>query len=327
MPASSSNLPSLDGQRRYMVTRNLSTLHIPKTEDRCAQYPLNATECEHDGQTIILLRLDNDTLLFKHHQYKVKCDEHGKYYIKHKNTVQYTINYYDEVNDVIRIAADIMLFSCKPHKHFSFARGLIGEDVFTNPHAHINYNILELLFSKKNKYNSINTKHAKILFDIKNIEGALHLNEINDIYVNMVHDCHTACAQSVLDIKYNFMSVEDMQYYGLLCTHKLVEMRPEITTHTLAQTTSQEVSDVYTTQAVLCLSVSAALLSFGAAAAFVCRSDGALATQIRRCITRVKDAVYGMRRVQRYDSIQELLPVGEHCESENLLSAVPVKYV
>ena len=327
MPLSGNNLPSLDGQRYYTLVRQLTKVSSPETAYRCASHPLNKEECEHEGHSLSLIKhaQENITIKLQQYQYKVKCDEHGRYYVTNMTTSTRDIRY-DEYSSLTELATEAFLFVCDPRINTYLAfRMLSRGDLFNSSYPRGYATFLEELLSEPNGFNIIDTRHVKTSFHVAEHMFAHLSTHVNSSYVNIVHDCERMCVQSVLNDTYGFMPTQDVQYYGLLCTHMLVDNTTTTAAPqrvaTLPQ--SQNDSNSQVLQASVCLSVASLLLTGGAVAAIVSRSNGRIATRIKSFLSHIGDKISGIKRATIQDySYTELQTVSDDTdvhESSRLL--------
>ena len=228
------NLPSLDGQRNYMVVRNIDDDHsllLPRATPpyECYSRQLDTEQCEHIGNALSIVRYEQDDIRIQaqHYRYKVKCDSNGNYYVADMQTRQRNVLYNEDPYS-IKLA---LAFSVNPTVplHITYMRELLNYknmlynafDVYdTTPTA-----IIQMLAYHSNNLNKIDKDHVSISLTGVNITDNINLHAyINHTYVNTVYNCEQMCLQSSLSNSHSFTTGMRVAHDGLLCTHRILEV-------------------------------------------------------------------------------------------------------
>ena len=312
------NLPSLDGQRDYMriydvrqYTRYLQTIatkcniqNDTNFSESYRPYNLQQSECEHVGQTMEILRYEQDNILAKlqRRSYRVKCDDNGRYYVTEMSSVQHNL-LYGEDSFTVKSA---LMFARRPAMQFgtggmhalSALLSYEGNITITKPYHD---DIASTIRGIKNY--GVDRRHARILLDHLDVSDEQLLARVNSTYVNVLYDCDRLCAQSILSSNNSFISTSELTKHSLLCMHRLIET-PQTTDSTLLSTANTSAITMQATNRVNVGVVAGVVMSLliipGALFCLFAMRSSRFAQRINNVMSRITGIIntaQGMRRV------------------------------
>ena len=227
-----SNLPSLDGQRYYIVVQKLSAEDL-KTISPCSQSPIGQgrfvdTRVYYGSDITISRDYRDDVLLsVKWNLYLVHFDNTKQQYAADTQYLRFFNVYapqHEQTNtEIIRRAQTVLYYAPSPVERaeeiHQLLRTIYADEEATDEASYLlRLTIQALLERKENSFNRIDRAHVKLQLRNNTVDN-LH-KYIDHTYVNVVYDCNTICSQAVLSDRNNF---ESFRHYGLLCTHRLLE--------------------------------------------------------------------------------------------------------
>ena len=243
------NLPSLNGQRNYMLVQETSNSPAEKAIKQCEDEQVD----QYRGFALSILRAPTEDIqaMIKYYDYVTCYDSKD-----HKAWVLMTTEKSNMTSTDITLSQEIvqqaMYYSVNPIARANKVHDLLQligahrAQHSTTPDLSVTRaQLIQHMFDKKeNEFNHIDKLHVRIMLTQRNTALAtsesLH-SYINSTYVNIVYDSDdsTVCSQSVLSDSNEFMSLQDVERYGLLCTHMLIESeQPQKTTMSMYTTHS-----------------------------------------------------------------------------------------
>ena len=222
------NLSLLNYQHRFMRIYDVRMHAMPyftSIMDTCnndERYRLNGDKCEYVGEHMEVLRYISEPVttelnrphnyiaIMRRKPYRLKCSSNGTYYINEDNDV-YEYVKHNEPSDTVS------LLKFARHPFNDTAGGL-------NALQHLLHNEQSVVTSQMvlGLSDYIDRQHVYIrLNNTKTMSDDEVLAKVNSTYVNVVHDCNTLCAQSVLSVSDTWVSQHERKKYSLLCMHKL----------------------------------------------------------------------------------------------------------
>ena len=352
-----SNLPSLDGQRHYMMVQKATDDPASLAYNRCMA---NDT-AEYRGFALSIVYEEKGNILAKVKYYTYAIDDTDSEYKYEtiqtiEDNVQDTTAFLGEASSGQQAVQTALYYAFSPAQRMESIHELLNleympllesKDADQFPLAHSRTKLIRHMFcatdvlSKKsvdkrqckfhkynNKFNDIDRQHVQLLLTSVNASSIIDVNPyIHSAHVNIVHNCEQVCSQAVLSEAHSFITTQDIQHYGLLCTHRLLEVnaiQEQRRTQTTEQTINSTVNntdinsatinvmssmhdmgcnecDVYNMLPVI---VSVMFATCSAVSIFVKRSNNRCARAMRSCFSQIMCATNGVYRMQRDTAVQ-----------------------
>ena len=250
-----SNLPPLDGQRDYMLVQRVQLGLAPHMFNICSTDPFIVPH-RYTGYSISALRhISNAAIQTSYQQYEI-YDYYNQYIVKFSDAQEGVIMYRSNIaaqttvpRNILKQLQAITYYAIDPLNRAEAIQRFLN--VAYMPTAHVrNISDAEVAMATAvihvtldeaiNPFNHIDREHVSVLLSPTRMTHniAEHLNAyVNNTYVNIVHDCNTACSQAVLSDKRNFMSLNAVANYGMLCAHRILELN-NVSQHTTTMLTT-----------------------------------------------------------------------------------------
>ena len=290
------NLSSFNDHKYYTLVHQLTLNTKAPAHNPCATQHVNPYE--YHGFSVSIL-CNNDSIETKHYTYTVDC----KYKVSDIDSVTGNFTLTQKAKDTLShkslcATQAALCYSVAPFQRFGcmhdflniiYSRRITDEDV--NVAKVIMQQLLSEIDTNTHMFKHIDTQYMHVMLS-GNITDHIY-SHVNNTYVNVVHDCHTLCAQVVLSDSYKFMSDSDIHNYGLLCAHRLSEINM----------IECECECIHTSY----LAISAAIVMGSITSLFLIFSNSKCAKAIRACCI----STYAAMRV-RDKRIQEEIIEIEH---------------
>ena len=327
-------LPSLDGQKDYIriydiyqhkhelegIIIRCNAHDDIQCDDDCMPYHLDSDTCDMSGQTMEVLRYDRDGILAKLQRrfYVVKCDEDGNYHVRVIRTAQHDLKY----NEYSITTISALMAAHRPYNDFFGGANFLTNLVVDRIMITHNYSVSDEVarYIRGVKHHGIDREHVDIGFNYTGMSDTALLSAVNSTYVNTVHDCHTLCAQSVLNGSHEFMSEDDFTRRALLCVRAIVgetqdsrvekivnetdssyvKIVNETDSSYVERSAMQVQSQGYNGAGAAAGAITIMLVSSIAAGVFIARSKSQFAQSVRGRIVNAFNVFRGMIRVRRH---------------------------
>ena len=346
-----SNLPSLDGQRYYMVVQET---RYPFAKSERDVHPCHEKENATYGgfknthkyfvHSMRILRVDNnDTQAYvDYDRYMIQFNSSDQQYYSEAILGTYRDAIYsvgaqqqEGFTALTRAVHAALYYAFNPLERASFnyyIPHILSNAFVTEQSVQLSRKVIQVLLEKKeNSFNRIDREHVALLMR-NNTAESLHA-QIKYIYVNVVYDCHTMCSQSVLSDGNTFTS---SRHYGLLCTRGLLEfsgllntqneqkkasvvnstVRPfkNVTLEIMDTNGNEQQSCGLCVQNILPIAVGAIVAVGSTIAIFTKVSNSKCAKAVRSCFGSASCALLGIRKIQRYAETQVQITEKEGAE-------------
>ena len=335
-----SNLPSLDGQRHYMVVQELTKekdiavdahhcYSLASSEGLAPQEANFENMRKYYGFDMIISRSNRKGVLcsLTYTKYSVQFDEkhrervnfdrvrrEARYALRYDRERRFIVRmpqYEQSSNTFIRKAQTALYYAFSPVERSTVIHTLLSKMAIEDT-ARASYlsrlAIQALLEKTENSFNRIDREHVALLMRNNTAEN-LHA-QTKHIYINVVYDCNSACSQAMLSDQLRF----ERYTRRLLCTRGLLEFNNILNVTNYSVNTSLDNGTVLLDnehnntqscsvciQNILPIAVGAIVTMGSTIAIFTKVSNSKCAKAVRSYFARLTRSAEGTQRVQ-YDA-------------------------
>ena len=311
MPNRGNNLPSLEGQRYYMLLQDVGP-YKPACFDKPKRAEGMAFSIRSD-----MPNGENALTAFVYAYKYVVTHEDGKYYVDDLVSARQYL-YTDEQRltaEMFRMFKSIQLATYYAANPIQRADSILDLLRISLSKETYNVNSVEAqkmatliektISTDETDINRIDTEHVKIqinIFDFHNPDVIKTRGPLTKYalytYVNIVYDCNTVCSQSVkYDMDTFAIDHFRIRNYGLLCMHGILEARNRTNSiHTTTRALIPSFIDTCGTHEqceshTIPVAVSLAFATVSAASIFITYSNNAYVGAFRACMSRITRAI------------------------------------